>query len=172
MIGIKVDIAECLPEIPVISLSFPVDTAPGTLWEGIFAHISVYHVFQFKIAKFRGIFRRIIISSSSSFVSTVYTLIWQNQNLVYRSTHINRCLFKRFRLVNVEKARFPWCKIMSDYWFHKFQLLKLNKFWFFLCWECSKEVLSNVFNSNEIGKVWLESIDLYRSNRPLWTKLR
>ena len=29
MIGIKVDIAECLPEIRVMSLLFPLDAAPG-----------------------------------------------------------------------------------------------------------------------------------------------
>ena len=40
------------------------------------------------------------------------------------------------RLLNVEQSAFsqmfcPNWKFMSDYWFHKFQLLKLNKFCFF-----------------------------------------
>ena len=41
MVGIKVGIAECRPEIRVMSLSCPVNTVPGKLWEGILAYVSV-----------------------------------------------------------------------------------------------------------------------------------
>ena len=92
----KVNIAECRPEIRVMSLPCPVNTGENKRRDIYLSYVYVYRMFQFKITKFRGIFQRVIISSFKLFASAVYTQIWHSENLVYRLTHSRRRLFKRF----------------------------------------------------------------------------
>ena len=112
--GIKIDICKSRPEIRVMSVSCPLNTTPGKIWEGIFAYVSV---FQFKITIFSGIFWRTL--SFNLFLSAVYTLIWQNENLVYRSIHINWHLWSDFQKSAFSLMFFPdvlpWWEILHDY---------------------------------------------------------
>ena len=121
------------PEIRVTSLSCPVNTAPGKIWEEIFAYVSVYHMFQFKITNFRGIFRRIIISSFNLYL--LYTLSSNKMKTWFIDLHISIGVYLNDFdksnittligiLLNIEKSAFflmfhPDKKTFTNYWLRK-----------------------------------------------------